>query len=405
MNIRIKPSVARGSVAAPPSKSMAHRVLICAAMARGTSRLSGVSRCEDALATVDCLRALGAICTWDGDDVTVTGADFSRPPEGDLTLPCRESGSTLRFMLPLSLLSGRAVTLTGAASLFRRPMAVYEEICHERSLDFCAEGNRITVKGPLTAGVYTLPGDVSSQFVSGLLFALALTKGESEIRILPPVESRSYILLTLSALKTFGARVDWKDETTLRIMGREALDARDCEVEGDYSNAAFLEAFNLLGGKVQVDNLDPASLQGDRVYRDCFAKLAQGYAKLSLADCPDLAPILFSLAAAKSGGRFTDTRRLKIKESDRAEVMAQELRKFGATVHVLDNSVEILPTAFHAPTEPLQGHNDHRVVMSMAVLSSITGGEIHGAEAVAKSFPDFFERIRSVGIQFEETQQ
>ncbi len=405
MNIRIEPSVARGSVAAPPSKSMAHRVLICAAMAKGTSRLSGVSRCEDALATVDCLRALGAECTWSGEDVTVTGADFFNPPKGDLTLSCRESGSTLRFMLPLSLLSGRSVTLTGAASLFRRPMAVYEEICRERHLDFCADGNRITVKGPLKAGIYTLPGDVSSQFVSGLLFALALTKGESEIRILPPVESRSYILLTLSALKTFGACVDWKDETTLRITGRDALDARDCEVEGDYSNAAFLEAFNLLGGAVLVDNLDPASLQGDRVYRDCFDRLAQGYATLSLADCPDLAPILFSVAAAKSGGKFTDTRRLKIKESDRAEVMAQELRKFGATVHVLDNSVEILPTAFHAPTEPLQGHNDHRVVMSMAVLASVTGGEIQGAEAVAKSFPDFFERIGALGIKFEETQQ
>lgn len=405
MNIRIEPSVARGSVAAPPSKSMAHRLLICAAMAKGTSRLSGVSRCEDALATMDCLRALGAECTWSGEDVTVTGADFFNPPAGDLTLPCRESGSTLRFMLPLSLLSGRSVTLTGAASLFRRPMAVYEEICRERGLDFCAESNRITVKGPLKAGIYTLPGDVSSQFVSGLLFALSLTKGESEIRILPPVESRSYILLTLSALKKFGARVDWKDEATLRIMGQESLDACDCAVEGDYSNASFLEAFNLLGGDVRVDNLDPASLQGDRVYRDCFDRLAQGYATLSLADCPDLAPILFSVAAAKSGGTFTDTRRLKIKESDRAEVMAQELRKLGATVHVLDNSVEILPTAFHAPTEPLQGHNDHRVVMSMAVLASVTGGEIQGAEAVAKSFPDFFERIGTLGIKIEEPQQ
>ena len=405
MNIRIEPSVARGSVAAPPSKSMAHRVLICAAMASGTSRLSGVSRCEDALATVDCLRALGAACTWEGEDVTVAGADLFNPPAQDLTLPCRESGSTLRFMLPLAWLSGRPVTLTGTASLFRRPMAVYEAVAREHGLGFFADGNRITVKGPLSAGVYTLPGDVSSQFVSGLLFALSLTEGESEIRILPPVESRSYIHLTLSALKTFGARVSWKNETTLHITGRDALDAHDCEVEGDYSNAAFLEAFNLLGGAVLVDNLDPASLQGDRVYRDCFARLAKGCATLSLADCPDLAPILFSVAAAKHGGTFTDTTRLKIKESDRAEVMARELRKFGATVNVLDNSVEIRPTSFHAPTEPLQGHNDHRVVMSMAVLASVTGGELQGAEAVAKSFPDFFERIRSLGIQFQETQQ
>lgn len=402
MNLRIEPSVARGRVEAPPSKSMAHRLLICAAMARGVSRLHGVSRCEDALATIDCLRALGAECYVDGETVSVTGADFSAPPAGEILLPCRESGSTLRFVLPLALLSDREVILTGAESLFRRPMTVYEEICRERGIAFSQDGNRITVKGKLTAGTYTLPGDVSSQFVSGLLFALSLTEGESEISLIPPVESRSYILLTLSALKKFGACVEWKNENTLRIVGREALDAYDCAVEGDYSGAAFLEAFNLLGGDVQVENLDPASLQGDRVYRDCFARLAKGRTEISLADCPDLAPILFSLAAAKFGGVFTDTRRLKIKESDRAEVMAQEICKFGATVNVLDNSVEILPTAFHAPTEPLQGHNDHRVVMSMAVLASVTGGEIEGVEAVAKSFPDFFERIRTLGVQFKE---
>ncbi len=405
MNIRIEPSVARGRVAAPPSKSMAHRLLICAAMARGKSRLSGVSRCEDVLATMDCLRALGADCTWEGDGVTVTGADLQTPPGSIPMLPCRESGSTLRFMLPIALLSNREITLTGARSLFRRPMTVYEAICAEKGLLYSQAGERITVKGPITAGEYVLPGDVSSQFVSGLLFALALTRGESVIRIKPPVESRSYIFLTLAALKQFGACVDWADEYTLKITGKDALEARDCTVEGDYSNAAFLEAFNVLGGDVQVGNLDTDSLQGDRVYRDCFARLAKGHATVSLTDCPDLAPILFSVAAAKSGGVFTDTRRLKIKESDRAEAMAEELRKFGTTVHVQENVVEIIPTSFRQPTVPLEGHNDHRVVMSMAVLASVTGGEIHGAEAVAKSFPDFFERIRTLGIHFEESQQ
>lgn len=404
MNVTIFPSVARGVVDAPPSKSMAHRLLICAAMARGTSRLSGVSRCEDVLATIDCLHALGANCEWDGDDVIVRGAALHNlPNDRKMTLPCRESGSTLRFFLPLTLLGERTVTLTGASSLLRRPMAVYENICKERGLYYRQDEERITVCGPLKAGEYELSGDVSSQFVSGLLFALSLTDGKSLIRIKPPVESRSYILLTLAALKHFGAYVDWADEYTLQITGKKSLDACDCVVEGDYSNAAFLDAFNLFGGSVRVDRLDADSLQGDRVYRDCFARLSNGYAVICLKDCPDLAPILFSVAAAKHGGLFEDTRRLRIKESDRVTVMAEELRKFGAIVHVYENAVEILSTSLHAPTDILQGHNDHRIVMSMAVLASLYGGEIHGAEAVAKSFPDFFERLRAIGIRFEET--
>ncbi|MBQ9773514.1 MAG: 3-phosphoshikimate 1-carboxyvinyltransferase [Clostridia bacterium] len=402
MNVKVFPSVARGSVAAPPSKSMAHRLLICAAMAAGTSRLHGVSQCEDALATIDCLRALGATCTWEGEDVTVTGADLLCPPaDRKLILPCRESGSTLRFLLPMALLSGREATLVGADSLLRRPMAVYEEICREKGLFYSADHNGIAVRGPLSAGEYTLAGNVSSQFVSGLLFALSVTRGVSRIRILPPIESRSYILLTLSALSRFGARVEWLDDTTLRIEGRKTLDACDCTVEGDYSNAAFLEAFNLFGGDVRVTGLEPASLQGDRVYRDCFSRLARENTTVSLQDCPDLAPILFSIAAAKHGGVFTDTARLRIKESDRAEVMAQELRKLGARISVYENRVEILPSTLHPPTEPIDGHNDHRVVMSLAVLLSVFGGEIRGAEAAAKSFPDFFERIASIGIRTE----
>ena len=180
------------------------------------------------------------------------------------------------------------------------------------------------------------------------------------------------------------------------------MKAQTLTVEGDYSGAAFLSAFNFLGGEVTVTGLDPNSLQGDRIYFEHFASLKKGFATISLADCPDLAPILFALAAKGQGARFTDTKRLKIKESDRAETMATELRKFGVTVDVYENEVLITPTDFQAPREPLSGHNDHRIVMSLAVLATMTGGTIEGAEAVAKSFPDFFERIASLGIQFEE---
>jgi 3-phosphoshikimate 1-carboxyvinyltransferase len=178
--------------------------------------------------------------------------------------------------------------------------------------------------------------------------------------------------------------------------------AQTLTVEGDYSGAAFLAAFNALGGEVTVTGLNPQSIQGDRVYFEHFASLKQGFATISLADCPDLAPILFAFAAKGQGARFTDTKRLKLKESDRAEAMATELRKFGVSVDVYENEVIIIPTDFHAPTEILSGHNDHRIVMSLAVLATVTGGAIEGAEAVAKSFPDFFERIASLGIRFEE---
>ena len=400
MNIRIYPSGAHGSVSAPPSKSMAHRLLICAALAKGESRIEGISDCEDVQATLDSLKALGADCKIDNNAVIVHGIDFSN--QSTSVLPCRESGSTMRFMLPLCLLSGEKYTLVGAPSLLHRPMTPYQNICKEQDLFFEPTESGITVAGQLKATEYTLPGDVSSQFISGMLFALTQVAGESILHILPPFESRSYVLLTLQALLLFDADVEWLDENTLRIVGGKPMRAQILTVEGDYSGAAFLSALNVLGGDVTVTGLNPDSLQGDRIYFEHFASLKSGFATISLADCPDLAPILFALAAAGQGARFTDTKRLKIKESDRAEAMATELRKFGATVDVYENEVLITPTDFHAPKEPLSGHNDHRIVMSLAVLATLTGGTIEGAEAVAKSFPDFFERISSLGIKIEE---
>ena len=400
MNIRIFPSVARGTVSAPPSKSMAHRLLICAALAKGESRIDGISDCEDVQATLDCLNALGAECKIDNNRVIVKGINFYN--QSTSVLPCRESGSTMRFMLPLCLLSKKKYTLIGEPSLLCRPMKVYQNLCKEHNLFFEQTESGITVAGQLRATEYTLPGDVSSQFISGMLFALTQVAGESILHILPPFESRSYVLLTLQALSLFGADIAWVDENTLSVRGGKPMSAQTLTVEGDYSGAAFLAAFNALGGEVTVTGLNPQSLQGDRVYFEHFVSLKQGFTTISVADCPDLAPILFALAAKGQGARFTDTKRLKIKESDRAEAMAAELRKFGVSVDVYENEVIIIPTDFHAPTEILSGHNDHRIVMSLAVLATVTGGAIEGAEAVAKSFPDFFERIASLGIQFEE---
>lgn len=403
MNICIHPSRAHGSVSAPPSKSMAHRALICAALAKGESRIAGISDCEDVQATLDCLRALGAECKIHNDIVIVKGVDLTQ--SRGTALHCRESGSTMRFMLPLCLLSGNPNTLIGAPSLLHRPMTPYQTLCQEHGFYFEQGEKGIVVEGPMKAGEYTLPGNVSSQFISGMLFALTQVEGESILKISPPFESRSYVLLTLQMLALFGAEIEWIDDLTLSIHGGKPMKAQVYTVEGDYSNAAFLSALDLLGGEVSVGGLNPTSLQGDRVYLEHFQALREGFATISLADCPDLAPILFALAAAGQGGHFTDTRRLAIKESDRAAAMAQELRKFGTTVEVGENDVTITPTAFHTPTEPLLGHNDHRIVMSLAILATLTGGRILGAEAVAKSFPDFFERISSLGIKVEEIPQ
>ena len=397
MTVKIEKGTPRGRVSAPPSKSMGHRLLICAALAEGESRIHGISESADMKATLGCLSALGVDYTVEGDTVTVRGIRM-QDAKPQKPLYCNESGSTLRFFIPIAMLSGRNALFTGAESLFRRPMTVYETLAKEKSLFFSKDSQSLAVKGPLSAGEYRVAGNVSSQFISGLLFALPLLKEDSIIRITPPLESRSYIHLTTTALAAFGVKIEWQDDLTLYIKGGQRYVPTDAVVEGDYSGAAFLDALKELGGEVETTGLAPDSLQGDRVYSRFFPMLSRGTPTVHLGDCPDLGPILFAVAAAKNGAVFTGTERLRIKESDRVAAMAKELSKFGVTVTEGEDSVVVYPTDFHAPTEPLYGHNDHRIVMSLAVLSTLTGGEIEGAEAVSKSFPDFFEKLSSLGI-------
>lgn len=398
MNVTIRPGRAVGTAAAPPSKSMAHRLLICAALSPGVSRIRGVAFSEDILATLDCLRALGVRCRTDGDTVTVTGADLRRAVPRQ-TLLCRESGSTLRFFIPLALLCGQPVAFTGTEKLLSRPLGVYGQLCADRGLAFEHTGTALRVCGPLTGGEFRIPGDVSSQFITGLLFALPLAAQDSVIRLTGAVESRSYIDLTLQALGSFGLRAQWRDERTLFISGGQQGTAADVCVEGDYSGAAFFAAMNALGGDIRITGLSPDSLQGDRVCTQHLESLCAGRPVIDLSDCPDLGPVLFAAAAAKNGAVFTGTRRLKLKESDRAAAMAQELAAFGAAVTVEENTVTVDAAALHRPQRTLCGHNDHRIVMALAVLLLQTGGEIAGAQAVRKSFPDFFTRLQELGIE------
>jgi 3-phosphoshikimate 1-carboxyvinyltransferase len=403
MKIRIQKGTAKGTITAPTSKSIAHRLLISAAMCDGVSTVRGISSCEDVLATLDCLSALGIKTERIGNDVTVYGQDF-RKATPSAPLECRESGSTLRFMIPPAMLSGHTTVFYGAKSLMRRPMGVYKNLFSEMGLVYIDDEDSIVVKGPLIGGEYNLVGNVSSQFISGLIFALPLAENDSVIKIAPPIESRSYINLTVNAVKCFGIKVDWLDEYTLRILGSQAYTPADVTVEGDFSGAAFPDSLNLFDGEVNILGLNPESIQGDKVYKRYFDMLNGGVPTIHIGDCPDLGPILFAVAAAKCGGVFSGTKRLKIKESDRAEAMAKELKKFGTAVSVYEDSVVIYPADFHAPSEALSGHNDHRIVMSLAVLLTLTGGEIEGAEAISKSYPDFFENLRSLGIEVYESE-
>lgn len=397
MLVHIDKGSASGIVSAPPSKSMAHRLLICAAMAKGVSHINGISECEDVSATLDCLRALGIQAEKNGSTVTVTGQSITEcSPSAPLF--CKESGSTLRFFIPIALVSGKNTIFYGADSLMKRPMSVYKELCERDGLAYIEDGTSIAVKGPLKPGNYSVVGNISSQFISGLLFALPVLNDDSRIKIIPPIESKSYIELTISALSIFGVKVEWEDEHTLFIRGNQQYIPCDIEVEGDYSGAAFTDALNLFGGEVEVLGLNPASLQGDKSYKKFYEMLNKGVPTIHIGNCPDLGPILFAVSAAKHGGVFTGTKRLKIKESDRAEAMATELKKFGTSVTVYEDKVVVYPAAFHAPSELLHGHNDHRIVMALSVLLSLTGGDIAGAEAVKKSYPAFFEDLKKLGI-------
>ena len=400
MTVKIEKGVARGRVMAPASKSHSHRLLIAAAMSRGESVINNLSLCDDVLATIDCLRALGTKIELSGKRAKVVGVDFTKAQAAE-PLNCRESGSTIRFLIPLAMLSGNSAKFVGKNSLLSRPFDVYEKIADDMGLMF-ERNDGITVKGPLTPGVYSVRGDISSQFVSGLLFALSLLPTDSEIKFTTEPASKPYIDLTIATLADFGVEILWMGDS-LFIRGGQKYSAGEHTVEGDWSGAAFLEAFNHIGGEVTIDGLSADSEQADKAYLEHFEALNEGYCNIDIENCPDLAPILFTMAAIKHGGRFIGTKRLKIKESDRAEVMKEELSKLGADITVMDNEVLIRKNELKAASIPLYGHNDHRIVMSLAVICSIIGGEIEGADAISKSYPEFFDDLGKLGIKANET--
>lgn len=399
MKAVIRPSKLYGNIPAPPSKSFAHRALICAAMCSSGCTVEGIATSQDVLATLDCLKALGKEVSLK-DNTAVFSEGGLRGGEGAV-LSCRESGSTLRFFIPIALALGGHFFFHGSETLLNRPLSVYEDICRASGISFIRHSDSLELNGKLSAGEYEIRADVSSQFVSGLMFGLCLIREKSVIRLIPPVSSKSYIDMTVSVMESFAPGAAVFDGNKIYIDGRRTYSRLNYKVEGDYSNAAFLDAFNYTGGDVNVNGLEPLSVQGDKVYRSYFDELKAGYCTLDIDACPDLGPVLFALAAALHGARFTGTKRLKIKESDRCLAMQEELSKFGISCVNGDDVFTVDPCVLSRPSVPMCGHNDHRIVMALSVLLTITGGEIEGAEAVSKSFPDFFDALRTLNADVE----
>ena len=407
-----------GVLAAPPSKSMAHRAVLCAALADGESRLTGLAHSQDIDATLAAAAALGAQVEAGESWARIAGAAPLQAPAAPVD--CCESGSTLRFLIPLAALTGRPVAFTGRGRLMQRPQSVYQELFASQGLRFEQEGDTLTVAGPLRPGCFSLAGDVSSQFISGLLFALPLLDGDSRLCLKPPVESRSYIEMTRASQSLFGVASAWLDEYTLAVPGGQAYRPRDMAIEGDWSQVAFPAALGVLAGDVTVTGLEPGTLQGDAVILDIlrrcggraeavpggvrFQKSALHGTKIDLADCPDLGPILMALGLLCEGETvIANAGRLRLKESDRIAAMEQELRKLGGRIESDGGTVTVRRSALHAPAGPLWGHNDHRVVMSLTVLTAAAGlpVQIDGAEAVAKSWPGFFAAVRQLGVEVQ----
>ena len=424
MDVRIRPHALAGAVTPPPSKSMAHRLLLAAALADGVSTVKNVALSQDIEATLRCMAALGA--SWERTDkstLRVTGIGGKRKPFPELPrFDCGESGSTLRFLIPIALAVAGGGVFTGRGRLMERPQSVYEAIYREQGLRFEQSASGLTVEGALTPGSYRLAGNVSSQFISGLLFALPLLAGDSTLHLIPPVESRSYIEMTRAAQRRFGVESRWQDENTLFIPGGQKYRPCDYTVEGDYSQAAFPAVLGAVQGGVTLKGLSADTLQGDAAILDILRRCGASFrttdagivfekaplhgVDIDLADCPDLGPVLMVLGLLCEGTTtIRNAERLRIKESDRIAAMEAELRACGGVLESEGGTITIQGCAdrLHAPAAPLHGHNDHRVVMSLAVLALAAGLElsIDDAEAVQKSWPHFFEAIKPLGAEVE----
>ena len=428
--IRIIPTKLKGTVIAPSSKSMGHREIICAGLAEGTSIVDNISMSKDIEATCRCLRALGVTI----EDVPskfvgrsalkVTGTGKLRAAEAGAD--CGESGSTLRFFIPLGALLGEAFTFTGHGKLVSRPLNAYYDIFEKQGLKYqtAEEGHLpLTVNGRLQAGLYQLPGNVSSQYVSGLLFALPLLGNDSVIEITSELESSAYVDMTLSCLKKYGIEIVNEDNAHRRylVRGGQKYQVMDSNVEGDWSQAAFWTVGGSLGETVICSGVDYTSLQGDKAVVPIMEGMAAnikvqgndvvtdgGNTKATVIDaanCPDIIPVLTVLAAVSEGTtEIINAGRLRIKECDRLAAITQELNKLGADITELPEGLIIKgkPEGLQGGAE-VDAWNDHRIAMSLAIAAQkcTEPFTLTGASSVQKSYPEFWQDYKLVGGKIE----
>ena len=407
-NIEIFKSTSKGQVRIPASKSDAHRKIIAASLCFGqTSIIDNVDFSNDINQTLEAMKNFASIQV-EGRRIIITAI---KPSSKEASFNALESGSTLRFLIPLFSYFFDKTTIFGTKRLLERPLSIYQDI-YEDGLKI---SDHILLTKKIKPGNYQIRGDISSQFISGLLFILPLLEEDSKIEIVGNYESKSYVNLTLDVLSSFGIEIEEKDHTYF-IKGNQEYHSIDTQVEGDYSQLAFFAVLGLINHDVEVTNVKKDSIQGDlniiNILRSLGGKIEstkEGYlfkkselvgTTIDLENNPDLGPILFVLSPfCKGETRFINTRRLRIKESDRVEAMKEELLKYGVEIKDFENEVVIKEQEVRTPKEEIDTHNDHRILMACSILSTLVGGKIKDIKCVNKSYPKFFEDLFTLGVK------
>ena len=416
-NVKYLPYTPCGAVAAPPSKSDVHRAVICAALSGGVCKISPVTLSNDIRATIGCVEALGAEASVENDVLTVDGsAVFANKTA---TLDCIESGSTLRFMIPVAAAGGVEARFTGSGSLVSRPIGLYSQILPEKGVSLeGGDGLPLKISGKLKSGVFKVPGNISSQFISGLLFALPLLRGDSDIILTSPIQSAGYINMTIRTMEKFGIEVDVTD-TGWHVRGGQRYIPSDYRTDGDWSQAAFYLVSGAVNGEITVNNLNTDSKQGDRkiaeLLREFGAEVIQEADSVTVkksdmkgieidaSQIPDLVPALAVCASFADGvTRITNAERLRIKESDRLISTAALINSLGGEAKELPDGL-VIRGSRTLIGGTVKGFNDHRIVMSAAICAAGSENPIICTDALSvnKSYPGFFDDYNSVGGKSE----
>lgn len=408
--ILIKPSKLKGSITPPPSKSLSHRAIICASLCKdnGISKIDNVILSDDINATIAGMRKLGAEIKIIKNENN-TYCLHIKGSKGNIekaVIDCKESGSTLRFLIPIGMMLADSPTFLGRGKLIERPLDIFYKIFNEKGIKFENSNGKLplTVSGKLKDGYYNLSGKVSSQFISGLLFALPLINKDSVIKITDNIESSGYVDLTLEMLKNFNINIDNLDYREFKIQGGSKYISSSYKIEADYSQAAFYLTAKALGNNVECLELNENSLQGDKEIIniiDKFNNTSNDEIIIDASQIPDLVPIITVLGTLQNGKttRIVNAERLRIKESDRLKAIATEMNKIGADIEELNDGLIIKGKDSLKGNATVSSWNDHRIAMSLAIAVTKCTDEIilEDYQAVNKSYPDFWNDYKSLG--------